>query len=54
MFLEDDLGGTLCDGCVHHCQRPAKALMPEYATPNDEIFSDKLVRDRILKAGYQI
>ncbi len=54
MFLEDNLDGTLCDGCVHHCLRPTKALMPEYATPNDEIFSDKLVRDRILKAGYKI
>lgn len=54
MFMEDDLGGTLCDGCVHHCYRPAKPLMPEYATENNEIFSDQLVRDRILKAGYRI
>lgn len=54
MFLEDKLEGTLCDGCVHHCLRPAKALLPEYATENDEIFSDQKVRERILAAGYKI
>lgn len=51
-FLDDKLEGTICDGCVHHCLKPAKPLMPEYATENDEIFSDRLVRERLVKAGY--
>ncbi len=51
-FLDDKLEGTLCDGCVHHCMRPAKPLSPEYATVNEDIFSDKLVRDRLIRAGY--
>ncbi|MFW5671878.1 MAG: radical SAM/SPASM domain-containing protein [Acetivibrio ethanolgignens] len=54
MFLEDRLEGTICDGCVHHCLRPAKPLLPEYATLNEEIFSDKKVRERILAAGFEI
>lgn len=51
MFLEDKLEGTVCHGCVHHCHSPASALMPEYATENPDIFLDKLVRERIRKAG---
>ena len=52
MFLKDCLEGTLCDGCVHHKQAPAEPLMPEYATKNDDIFNDKIVRLRIKKAGF--
>ena len=51
MFLEDCLEGTLCHGCVHHCQSPAKPLMPEYATDNPDIFLDRQVRERIKAAG---
>ncbi len=51
-FLDDKLEGTLCDGCVHHCMRPAEPLSPEYATVNADIFSDKLVRERLIRAGY--
>ena len=53
MFLTDKMCGTLCDGCVHHKQLPAEPLMPEYATVNDDIFNDKIVRMRIKKAGFE-
>lgn len=48
-FIDDKLEGTLCDGCVHHEVRKATPLMPEYATVNEDIFSDTLVRNRIAK-----
>lgn len=51
-FIEDKLEGTICDGCVHHAYRPAAPLMPEYASDNPDVFSDKLVRERLKKAGY--
>lgn len=51
MFLADCLEGTVCHGCVHHCQSPAEPLMPEYATPNPDIFLDRKVRERIKAAG---
>lgn len=51
MFMEDKLEGTLCHGCVHHCQSPAAPLMPEYATDNPDIFLDWPVRERIKAAG---
>lgn len=52
MFLDDCLEGTLCHGCVHHCQSPAAPLMPEYATDNPDIFVDWTVRRRIKEAGF--
>lgn len=52
MFLEDCLEGTLCHGCVHHCQSPAQPLMPECATNNPDIFVDWPVRERIKAAGF--
>ena len=52
MFLDDCLEGTLCHGCVHHCQSPAQPLMPEYATDNPDIFVDWPVRERIKAAGF--
>lgn len=51
-FLDDHLEGTVCDGCVHHAYREAKPLTPEFATANEDIFSDQLVRERLKKAGY--
>lgn len=51
MFLKDCLEGTLCHGCVHHCQSSAAPLMPEYATENPDIFLDWPVRERIKVAG---
>lgn len=51
MFLEDRLEGTLCHGCVHHCQSPGAALLPEYATENPDIMLDWKVRERIKAAG---
>ncbi len=47
-FLEDDLAGTICDGCVHHTHAPAKPLLPEYSNIKGEyIFDDSKVRERI-------
>lgn len=51
MFLDDCLEGTVCHGCVHHCQSPAEPLMPEYATENPDVFLDWPVRERIKAAG---
>lgn len=51
-FMENDLGGTLCDGCVNHECRPARALSPEYSNVTEYIFDDTLVKQRLIKAGY--
>lgn len=51
-FIEDNLTGTLCDGCVHHELRQAVPLTPEAATINTELFSDQKVKERLKKAGY--
>ncbi len=54
-FLEDDLSGTICDGCVHHECRKAKALTAEYSAVQGEYsFSDELVKNRIKKAGFTV
>lgn len=52
-FMEDDLGGTLCDGCVHRECRPAKPLMPEYSDIEEYDFDDTMVRERVEKAALQ-
>ena len=52
MFLTDDMENCICDCCVHHNNAPAKPLMPEYATINEDIFNDIKVRTRIKNAGY--
>ncbi|MCI5597663.1 MAG: adenylyltransferase/cytidyltransferase family protein [Lachnospiraceae bacterium] len=46
-FMEDDLGGTLCDGCVHRCLKPAKPLTEECSDIRDYVFDDSLVRKRV-------
>ena len=46
-FIEDRLEGTICYGCVHHCQAECEALTPKYATENPDMFSDEKVRLRI-------
>ena len=46
-FLEDDLEGTLCDGCVHRCLKPAKPISPEYSEIDEYIFDDTLVKNRV-------
>lgn len=51
-FLEDDLEGTLCDGCVHRCLRPARPLTPECSEIEEYIFDDTLVRERVEKANF--
>ncbi len=48
-FMEDDLAGTLCDGCVHRCLRPARPLMQEYSAISEYDFDDTLVKERVEK-----
>ena len=51
-FMENDLSGTLCDGCVNHACRPAKPITPECSEMSEYVFDDTLVRKRLIKAGY--
>lgn len=47
-FMEDDLAGTICDGCVHHNCSIAKAITPELSNYEGEYdFSDKIVKGRL-------
>ncbi len=47
-FMEDDLKGTLCDGCVHHTNAPARPVTPECSEIDGEyVFDDSLVKERI-------
>ncbi len=48
-FMEDDLEGTLCHGCIHHCESKAKPISPEYSKITEYIFDDNLVKTRINK-----
>lgn len=51
-FMEDDLKGTLCDGCVHHTHAPAKPISPECSNIKGEYkFDDRLVRERLEKSN---
>ena len=52
MFLTDKMDGCICDCCVHHNYAPFAPLMPEYATINEDIRNDLLVRSRIRAAGF--
>lgn len=47
--MEDDLEGTLCHGCIHHCESKAKPISPEYSKITEYIFDDNLVKTRINK-----
>lgn len=55
-FLEDDLEGTLCDGCVHHTCSPAKALLPEYSNLGESEFdfSDSLIKTRVENSEFTV
>lgn len=53
-FLEDDLAGTICDGCVHHTLADAYPLSPEYCEIDKYEFSDELVRRRIANAPTEV
>lgn len=54
-FMEDDLEGTICDGCVHHDCRKANPTMPECSVIEGKYnFSDEQVRKRIRDAGFTI
>lgn len=46
-FMEDDLAGTLCDGCIHRTLRPAKPVMPECSDIVEYRFDDTLVKNRV-------
>ncbi|MDR2043076.1 MAG: radical SAM protein [Clostridium sp.] len=48
-FLDDKMDGLICDGCVHHCIRDAAPVMPELAEPNEEMYSDRLVQERLAR-----
>lgn len=51
-FMEDDLAGTLCDGCVHRNCRPARPLMPECSQISEYEFDDTLVKQRVENAVF--
>lgn len=51
-FMENDLKGTLCDGCVNHMNCDSVPLSPEYATLSKFEYDDTLVRNRLIKAGF--
>lgn len=54
-FIEDDLAGTLCDGCVHHECREARPIMPECSSVEGSyVFDDSLVRGRINNSGLTV
>lgn len=47
-FIENDLKGTLCDGCINHDKRSARALTPDLSSIHGEyIFDDSKVRARL-------
>lgn len=48
-FLEDKLEGTLCDGCVHRCLKPAEPITPEFSNLMHFDFDDSLVKERVEK-----
>ena len=54
-FIEDDLAGTLCDGCVHHTHSPARPVTPECSSVDGEyVFDDSLVRERLKNSGLTV
>ncbi len=53
-FLENDLQGTLCDGCVNHTIRDAVPLTPEVAACQNFSYDDTCVRTRIGQAGFVV
>lgn len=46
-FIEDDLKGTLCYGCVHHCKADSTPLDPAMSTLQHWEPNDTMVRERI-------
>lgn len=48
-FLEDKLEGTLCDGCVHRCLKPAEPITPEFSNLTRFDFDDSMVKERVEK-----
>ena len=51
-FMDNDLAGTICDGCVNHDCRAAKPISPEYCEIKEYVFDDSKVRARLKEAGY--
>lgn len=51
-FMENDLAGTLCDGCVNHSCRTAYPISPELSEIQEYVFDDTKVRERLRAAGY--
>lgn len=48
-FMDDELAGTLCDGCVHRCLKEARPTLSEFSDVQLYDFDDSLVRQRIEK-----
>ena len=54
-FLEDDLKGTICDGCMHHTYSPGMALMPQYSSCQGIYdFATDVVRRRVEESGLTV
>ena len=54
-FMEDDLAGTICDGCAHHTCAPASPLTPECSEVKGEyVFDDHMVKERLEKSNLTV
>ncbi len=54
-FMENDLAGTICDGCVNHTCSPARPITPECSSIQGEyVFDDTLVRERLANSGLTV
>jgi cytidyltransferase-like protein len=50
-FIDDKLDGLVCDGCVHHCNRPSKPVILELAAANPNFEDSNKIKERIKKAN---
>jgi cytidyltransferase-like protein len=48
-FIDDRLGGLVCDGCIHHAARPSEPVMPQLSVQIPKIYSDDKIKERIEK-----
>jgi cytidyltransferase-like protein len=49
-FIDDDLAGLICDGCVHHkVDYAARPVTPEHSSFTHNYFSSELVKERVAK-----
>ena len=50
-FMDNDLAGTICNGCVNHCKAQAFPITPECSEVEEYIFDDSLIKLRLEKAA---